>query len=312
MPAARASTVRLVVALAVSVLAASLATDAQPPAKVHRIGLLWPTYGSSPRIEEFRQGLRDLGYVEGRNIQIEYRSAEGDLDRLPALAAELAGLKVDAIVALSTLVARPAKAATATIPIVMVSGDPVGTGLVASLARPGGNVTGLSFFSPELTGKRLELLREIVPAAARVAVLWNADGPAKVEEFRETEVAARALGLVLQSLEVRAASPDIEGAFLAAAQGGAGALLTLGNPVTLSHLTRIAALAEQNRLPSMFDSRQFVEAGGLVSYGPSFADLYRRAAWYVDRILKGARPADLPVEQPTRFELVINRASRES
>jgi len=296
---------RLILAVATGLLLAPYTAGAQQAPKVPRIGVLWPT-SPSPRIDEFRAGLRELGYVEGRTIEIEYRYAKGDLDRLPELAAELVQLKVDVIVALNTFAARPARDATGTIPIVMVSGDPVGTGLVASLARPGRNVTGLSFFSPELGAKQLELLKELLPGLTRVGILWNADGPARVQEFERTEVAAQTLGVTIHSLEVRTRSPDLEGAFIAASQGQAGALLTLGSPLTLSHLTQIAELAARSRLPSVFDSRVFVEAGGLASYGPRFADLYRRAAGYVDRILKGAKPADLPVEQPARFELVIN------
>ncbi|MBI3456388.1 MAG: ABC transporter substrate-binding protein [Candidatus Rokubacteria bacterium] len=296
----------LIVPLAFGLLAAPLAPGAEEASKVPRIGVLWPTTAGSPRIEEFRQGLRALGYVEGRNLLIEYRYAEADLDRLPGLAAELVRLPVDVIVALSTLVAWPAKDGTTTIPIVMVSGDPVGAALVLSLARPGGNVTGLSFSSPEAAAKRLELLKELLPGLARVAVLWHADGPAKVREFQATEVAAQALGIELHSLEVRAPDLDFDGALGAVTTGRADALLTLGNPVTLSQRTRIVAFAADSRLPSVYDSRQFVEAGGLLSYGPDFSDLYRRAATYVDKILKGARPGDLPVEGPTKFELVIN------
>jgi putative ABC transport system substrate-binding protein len=287
-------------------LLAPLAAEAQPAGKVPRLGILWPTSPPAARVEEFKQGLRELGYVEGQNVMLEYRYADGRLDRLPELAAQLVQLRVDVIVALSTLVARPAQKATSTIPIVAVSGDPVGTGLAKGLSRPGGNVTGLTFFSPELAGKRMELVAEMVPDIARVAVLWNPDGPAKVAEFRATEDAARTLKLGVQSLEVRAPQPDFEGAFARARAGGAQALLTLGNPLTLSHHTRIAELALRARLPSIYDARQFVEAGGLVSYGPSFSDVYRRAALYVDKILKGAKPADLPIEQPTKFELMIN------
>lgn len=295
-----------VVMVALTLLASACVAEAQRPNKTHRIGVLEPGSLASPRVVEFRNGLRDLGYVDGKNIAIVYRSAGGKFDRLPGLAAELAGLKLEVIVALSTLAARPAKKATGTIPIVFASGDPLGTGLVASLARPGGNLTGLTFFSPDLIGKRLELLKEIVPGFSRIAVLWNPEGPAKAREFQKLKGEAQTLGVRLQSLEVRGPKPDLEGAFGAATREHAQALLVLGNPLTLSHRKRIAELAAQNRLPSMFDSEHFVEAGGLISYGPDFDDVYYRAAWYVDRILKGVKPADLPIEQPRKFDLVIN------
>lgn len=282
-----------------------LTARAQQP-KAPKIGVLWPDSAPSPRIEEFREGLRHLGYVEGQNITIEYRYADGRRDQLPDLAAELVRLKVHVIVALSTLAAVPAKAATTTIPIVTVSGDPIGTGLIASLARPGGNITGLTFFSPDLVGKRLELLKEVVPRLTRVAILWDVEGPAKIQEFKEAEAAARSLGLQIQSLGVRAPDPELDEAFQSAVKRRANGLLTLGNPLTLGHHKRIVDLAIKNRLPSMYDSRQFVQVGGLMTYGPNFSDLYRRSAVFVDKILKGTNPADLPVEQPTKFEFVIN------
>jgi len=287
-------------------LAAPLAAQAQPAAKIPRLGLLWPDSPPSPRVDEFRRGLRELGYAEGTTIVIEYRYAEGKRDRLPELAAELVRLKVDVIVALSTLAALPAKKATAAIPIVMTSGDPVGTGLVASLARPGGNVTGLTAFSPDLVGKRLELLKQAIPGLVRVAVLWDSAGPSKIIEFKEAEATAPALGLQLQSLEVRAPHPDLQAAFGAASRERAQGLVVLNNPLTLTYRAQIAAMAISNRLPSMFDGRDYAEAGALISYGANVSDLFRRAAIYVDKILKGAKPADLPVEQPTKFELIIN------
>ena len=254
----------------------------------------------------FRQRLRELGYVDGQNIAFEVRSAEGRAERLPDLAADLVRLKVDVIVAGGTPAPLAAKRATTAIPIVMASaGDPVGSGLVASLARPGGNVTGLSLLVPELGGKRLQLLKEVVPGVSRVAVLWNAANPYPVLVWRQTEAAARALGVHLQSLDVRGPD-DLEGAFAAATRGRAGALITVEDPLTFGQRKRIVDFAARARLPAMYGFREFVDAGGLMSYAASLADLSRRAATYVDKILKGAKPADLPVEQPTKFELVIN------
>jgi len=279
--------------------------EAQKPAKVSRIGFLSGGV-RGPTHEAFRQGLRELGYVEGRNIAIEYRFAQGKEDRLPDLAAELVRLKVDVIVTTSTLDALGAQQATRTIPIVMaVSSDPVGTRLVASLARPGGNITGLTTLSPELSGKRLELLKEVVSRLSRVAVLWNAANPDKALEFEKMQIAARQLGLQLQSLEVRGPD-DFESAFRVATGKRAGALLTLPDTLTVSHLSRIADLAAKSRLPAIHEQREFAEAGGLMAYGPNHSELFRRAASYVDKILKGSKPGDLPVEQPMRFELVIN------
>ena len=281
--------------------------QAQQPKKVPRIGFLSAGSGSpSARTQAFLQGLEALGYVEGKNILIEYRAAEGKNDRLPDLVAELIHLKVDVIVATSTLAARPAKAATKTIPIVVHSGDPVGTGLVASLARPGGNVTGVTNLSPDLSGKRFELLKEIVPGVIRVAVLWDAEGPVPLLAFKEIQEAARAMGLQIQSLEVRGPKPDIEGAFNAAIKSRAGALLTISNPLIARHRVQIVDRAGKNRLPAIYADLRYIDAGGLVSYGVDGRALYNRLAYYVDRILKGAKPADLPVEQPTKFELVIN------
>jgi putative ABC transport system substrate-binding protein len=295
-----------VVIVLLSIRVTSLAAEAQQAGKIPQVGVLWPDSGPSTRVEAFRQGLRDLGYTEGKNIVVEYRYADGKRDRLPELAGELVRLKVDVIVAISTLAALPAKKSTTTIPIVMVSGDPVGTGLVASLARPGDNVTGLTAFSPDLVGKRLELFKEVVPRPSRVAVLWDAAGPSKILEFREAETSAPALGLQLHSLEVRSPRPDLEGAFAAASRVRVQGLLVLGNPLTQTYREQIVDMALKHRLPSMFDGRDFSEAGGLMSYGPNLSDLFRRAATFVDRILRGAKPADLPVEQPTKFELVVN------
>jgi len=244
--------------------------------------------------------------VEGQNFAIEERWAEGRAERLPDLAADLVRLKVDVIVTGSTPGARAAKQATTKIPIIaVVVGDPVGTGLVASLARPGGNLTGLSDITVDLSAKRLELLKEVAPTASRVAVLWNPTHPTNPLQLRETQVAAQALGLTLQPVVV-GSSDELERAFAAMMRERASALLVLAETLTLLHRRRLADLAAKNRLPAMYPFREQAEAGGLMSYGPSIPDMYRRAAVYVDKILKGAKPADLPVEQPTRFELVIN------
>jgi putative ABC transport system substrate-binding protein len=273
-----------------------------------RIGFLITTSPSAlaDRIEGFRQGLRELGYVEGKNIVIEWRHAEAKLDRLPALAAELVRLKVDAIVTAGPSSTRAAKKATSTIPIVMAfDNDPVGNGFVASLARPGGNITGLATLAPEISGKRLELLKEIVPKLSRVAVLGTSTTPGTAQNLKETELAAGALKVKLQYLDVLDPK-DIETAFRAASKGRADAVLVLTSPVFVLQRTQIVDLAVKGRLPAIYDQSEYVEAGGLMSYGVSFTDLARRAATYVDKILKGAKPADLPVEQPKKFELVIN------
>ena len=282
--------------------------EAQQPKKVPRIGYLGATSASSEslRHEAFRQGLREVGYIEGQNITIEYRYAEGKLDRLPALAAELVALKVDVIVTGGPQATRPAKKATATIPIVMAfDSDPVGNGFVASLARPGGNVTGLSALSPEISGKQLELLKEIVPKLSRLAVLGTSTWPGNAQLVKETELAAGAFGVKLQYLDILDPK-DIETAFRAATKARADALLVLVSGVLADHRTQIANLALKSRLPVTYYRREYVEDGGLMSYSVSYTDLDRRAATYVDKILKGAKPGDLPVEQPTKFELVIN------
>jgi putative ABC transport system substrate-binding protein len=260
-----------------------------------------------PASTRFRQGLRELGWVEGQNTVIDYRYAEGRFDRLPGLAAELVRLKVDIIVAAPTPAAAAAKKATGTIPIVMIAvGDPVGLGLIASLARPGGNVTGLSFsVGPEILGKQLELLKETVPKLRRVAILSNPANPVQPGQIREVNVAARSLGVQLQFLEARGPN-EFDGAFAAMAKERVGALLVLADSMLIAHRTRLADLAARSRLPAAYGTREDVEAGGLMSYGPSLRDLFRRGATFVDKILKGAKPADLPVEQPTKFELVIN------
>ena len=297
-------------------LLAPLAARAQQAAKVARIGYL-QTGGALVRLPEaFRQGLRDLGYVEGRNVVIEYRDAEGKSERLPALAAELVALKVDVIVAVAgTLVALAARQATRTLPIVFIgAGDPVTSGLVASLARPGGNATGLSALSPELTSKWLELLTQAVPGVGHIAFLWQ---PGAVGEqtgkdiLKEANVAARALKVRLQFVEARRPA-DIDRAFSDITRAHAGALTVLSTSMFARERKRLVDLATKNRLPTLFTFREYVDAGGLMSYGPDLADLFRRAATYVDKILKGAKPADLPVEQPTKFELIINLKTAKS
>jgi putative ABC transport system substrate-binding protein len=284
--------------------------QAQQKKKVPRVGYVEATGDPrtpGPSVEAFRQGLRDLGYIEGKNILVEYRYAEGKLDRLPGLVAELVQLKVDVLVAPVLPAVRAAKEATKTIPIVMVLAvDPVATGIVDSLARPGGNVTGLTRLTRDLSGKRLELLTEVVPRVSRVGVLWDANAPGPVIAFKEYETAARALKIQLQSLEVRGPDPDLEGAFQAAAKARATALIIITNPVLRRYLKRVAELANKNRLPSIYEVSEYVEGGGLLSYSSNETESFRRAATYVDKILKGAKPADLPVEQPTKFELVIN------
>jgi putative ABC transport system substrate-binding protein len=281
--------------------------EAQQPTKVPRIGRLGGGTLSSARIDAFRQALRELGYVEGKNIVIEYRSAEENFDRLPALAAELVRLKVDVIVTTSPTGTRAAKEATVTIPIVMTNdSDPVGNGFVASLARPGGNITGLSTLAPELSGKRLELLKEIVPRLSRVAVFGTSRSPDNAQSLRQVEIAAGAFGVKLQYLDVLGPK-DIETAFRAAGKGRAEAILMMvGRAIAGGHRTEIVDLAVKSRLPAIYNRREDVEAGGLMSYNVYLPDLDRRVATYVDKILKGAKPADLPVEQPKKFELIIN------
>jgi putative ABC transport system substrate-binding protein len=296
-------------ALCSVLLAPRLPAQAQQPAKIPRIGWLGGTSrsASSGRIEAFRQGLRELGYVEGKNISIAYRFAEGKPDRLTEIAAELVGLKVDIIVTTGPIVTRAAKEATSTIPIVMTNeGDPVGTGFVASLARPGGNITGLSTLAPELSGKRLELLKEIIPQLSRVAVFGTSTLPDNAQRLREVELAAKAFGVKLQYLDVLGPK-DIETAFRAAVKGRADAMLwQVAGGVANAHRTQILELAVKSRLPAIYHNSAYVDAGGLMTYSPSATDLDRRAATYVDKILKGAKPADLPVQQATKFELIIN------
>jgi len=293
-------------------LAITLATvqipQAQQLKKIPRIGFLSANTASSARgsVEGFRQGLRELGYVEEQTIAIEYRYAEGKLDRLPDLAAELVRLKADVIVAGGSPAVMAAKAATTTIPIVITGGtDPVATGIVASFARPGGNITGVTIMNAELAGKRLELLKETSPKVSRVAVLWNSTNPGAAVVFKQTKAASQGLHLQLQSLEVKSVN-DLEGALKTATGSGANALVLLAGSPIQEHLKQVAEFAIKNQLLSIYDRSSFVAAGGLMSYGTNTADTSRHAATYVDKILKGAKPADLPVEQPTKFELVIN------
>jgi putative ABC transport system substrate-binding protein len=305
----KAGTAQIALALFLGALLAPCSWgEVQQPGKVPRIGVLQSASPSSTRtlIEAFREGLRELGWVEGENVAIEWRYAEGKLGRLPDLAAEMVRLKVDVIVALGSATINAVKSATKTIPIVMtIVGDPVASGFVDSLARPGVNITGLTSLEVELSGKRLELLKEAFPKVSRVAVLWQPDARGAAGQFKETRVAAQALGVQLQGVGVR--SPDDFGpAFKAATAGRAGALIVLGSLLVHAHPERIADLAAKARLPAIYNDRVFVEAGGLMSYAASGTEIFRRAAIYVDKILKGAKPADLPVEQPTRFELFIN------
>jgi len=298
------------VAIVVSLLGCVGMAEAQQAKKVPRIGFI-SSSGSpenpSPPFEAFRQGLRDLGYVEGQNLLIEHRYGEGKLDRMPGLVNELVQQKVDVLIGTNNVVIRAAKKATKTIPIVMVSSiDPVAAGYVDSLASPGGNITGLSTLSGNLSAKRVELLKEVLPRMSRLAVLWDPAGPGPTVAFKEYEGAARAFKLDLQSLEVRGPKPDLEGAFQAAKKERRDALIIVVNPLIGFHQKRIIELAAKNRLPSMYEGRLYVESGGLLSYGANTSDLYRRAATYVDKILKSAKPADLPVEQPMKFEFVIN------
>ena len=295
-------------ALGAMLFALCMPAEAQQPTKIPRIGYL---SGSSPstspaRRKAFQQGLRELGYVEGKNIIIEWRFAEEKFDRLPALAAELVRLKVDIIVTAGPQATRPAKQATSTIPIVMAQDpDPIGDGFVASLARPGGNITGLSSLAPELSGKQLELMKEIVPKLSHVAVFGTSINPGNAQNLKEVELAAKAFGVKLQYLDVL--SPDdIETAFQAASKPRADAVLMLPGSVLVLRRAQLTDLAVKSRLPAIYPQTEFTEAGGLMYYGTNTPDLFRRAATYVDKILKGAKPGDLPVEQPTKFEFIIN------
>jgi len=301
-------TMRLIVILTLTILAAPLGAEAQRAAKVPRVGLLIPVSPASgaPHVAAFRQGLGELGYIDGTNIVLEVRFSEGRHDRLPVLASELVRLKVDVIVAGSTPGALAAKNATDTIPIVIVTtGDPVARGLAASLARPGGNLTGVTTLSKELSVKQLEVLKEAVPTVTRVAILVNPANPDTGPAVKGLEAAARVLGVQPQVVEVRDPN-EFDNAFTAMSKEHAGALFVLGDPMFFTHRTRIVGLAAKSRLPAMYGHREFVDIGGLMFYGATLSDMWRRAATYVDKILKGARAGDLPIEQPMKFELVIN------
>jgi putative ABC transport system substrate-binding protein len=286
-------------------LAVGAFTEAQEAKKVPRIGILFIGSRNQPHLESFKQGLRERGYTEGKNIAFEYRYAEGRQDQLPELAAELVQLKVDVIVVTADISAEAATQATKTIPIVVTTGDPVAWGLAESLAKPGGNVTGLSAVLADLSGKRVEILRETLPKMTRLATLWDPSVRLAGPVFKETSLAAQALSLQLHSFEVKTAQ-DIENAFADIPKVRPNALLVILSPVVTLYSKRIVELALKQKLPGIYPTRQFVEEGGLMAYGPLIGDLYRRAATYVDKILKGAKPADLPVEQPMKFEFVIN------
>jgi len=294
--------------LATVLLSTAPRLEAQQPTKIPRIAFLGTASASvvADRVDAFRKGLRELGYLEGENILIEYRFGEGKSDEVASLATELARSKVDVIITAGPAATRSAKEATVTIPIVMGNeGDPVGSGFVSSLARPGGNITGLSALSPEISGKQLEILKEIVPKLSRVVTLGNSTTPGNTQALKEIELAAKALGVQAQYLEVRVPK-DIEIAFGSASKRRADAVLALQNPVLTFARKQVVMLALKNRMPAVYHSIEFVEDGGLMTYSVSITDLFRRAAAYVDKILKGAKPADLPVEQPTKFEFVIN------
>jgi putative ABC transport system substrate-binding protein len=295
-----------VVALGLVLLAVPFAVGAQPPGKISRVGYVSMAPGPSPRSEALRQGLQALGYVEGQNVVIEARWADGNIDRARRAVFDLVRSHVDVIVTGGPQATRVAKDATTTIPIVMaVDYDPVGAGFVASLAHPGGNITGLSAINPQLSGKRLELLRELVPRLSRVGILWDPIEPNAALYWNETQLAAHALGMHVQSLEIR--SPrDLESALRTAAKAHADAVAVLTDPITLYHRTELTGLAAKQRLPAIYSEKLFVEAGGLMSYGANDRELHRRAAVFVDKILKGMSPSDLPIEQPTKFELIIN------
>ena len=291
-------------------LVAPLAAEAQRRAKTPRVGILFfgfaPASDPAPLVRAFVEGLRGLGWVDGQNVRLEWRYAEGRTDRFPALAADLVALKVDALVAVSTPAAVAARQATITTPTIMLSvSDPVGSGLVGSLANPGGNITGLSLLAPDLSAKRLDLFKQAMPKLAKAAVVWNTANAGMVLRFRETEVAARALGVAIESVGVQGPS-DFDAAFVTIGKLRPDALIVLADTVTSAHRRRTIEFAAARHLPAMYESSVFTDDGGLMSYGIDMLDHYRRAAFFIDKILKGAKPADLPVEQPTKFEFIIN------
>ena len=297
--------INFLVAIATFILAIGHLAEAQQQKKIPRVGILFMGGRDQPHLEAFKQGLRDLGYSEGKNIDLEYRYAEGKYDRLLDLAQEFVHEKVDVIVTTSSFSAQAARKATRTIPIVMTSGSPVGRGLAESFAKPGGNVTGLSVLVTDLSGKRVELLKESFPKLSRVAALWSPRASESVIGLKETQEAARGLSVPIYSMEVQTAT-DLDKAFANLPKAKVNALLVVLSPLVTLNSKKIVDLALKYRLPGMFPTRQFAEEGGLMAYGPLIGDLYRRAAAYVDKILKGAKPADLPVEQPTKFEFIIN------
>jgi putative ABC transport system substrate-binding protein len=309
MASGKRAAIKLVAALTLGLFAAPLVAEGQQAGKVYRVGILGEKASDPAEArlwQAFRLGLRERGWIEGGNMLIEYRWAEGNFARLPELAADLVRLKVDLIVARSSIYVQPAKEATSSIPIVFLThADPVGTGHVASLARPGGNITGLTVLMTDLAPKGLELLSSAVPVAKRIAVLWSPDTPSHTPALKAVEEAGRTLRVQLQAVGARTAA-ELEGAFAAMARARAQAVLVLGSPIFFAERQRVAELAIKHRLPTMSMLKEVVEAGGLMSYSPNYDDLYRRSAVYVDKILKGSKPADLPVEQATKFELVIN------
>ena len=296
------------ICLLLTVFLPAVSAEAQQSTRIPRIAFQSdsPPVNLAARIEAFRQGLRELGYVEGKNITIEWRSAEGKIERRSEIAAELVRLKVDIIVSGGPAITRAVKEATSTIPIVMGQDtDPVGSGFIASLARPGGNITGLSALAPEMSGKQLDLLKEIVPKLSRVAVIGNSTNPGDAQALRETVLAAGSYEIYLRYLDVQDAK-DIEPVLRAAAKGRADALMVLGNPILNLQRQKVVDIVTKHRLPATYARPEYIEAGGLMTYGTNYPELFRRAATYVDKILKGAKPADLPVEQPTKFEFIIN------
>jgi putative tryptophan/tyrosine transport system substrate-binding protein len=297
----------VVVVFFATLFALSVSAEAQQPPKLPRVGFIMAdAYGPDPRLDAFRQGLRELGYVDQKNLAVEYRFAEGKEDRLLKIVAEVVNSDVEIIVTDGTAVTRVVKNATKTIPIVMASdGDPVGNKFVSSLARPGGNITGLTNLLAGISGKRLEILKDALPGKSRFGIIWNPENPASMTGLKETQATSQSLGVQLQLLEVRGPN-DFEGAFEAASKGHVGGVTVVSDSVMFAHRVRMLDLAAKHKIPTMHTQGLWVQSGGMISYGTHFPDLYRRAAHYVDRILKGAKPADLPVEQPTKFELVIN------